>query len=200
MYSWPSTSHLWRALGALHVDRERGQVPAVVGDAAGDHAARALVEGLRTSDGARDRCRARRMAWWSGSSRFSSSGRGSRSGSGMGTANSLSSSSMPTWASKGKPSTVGSARRVRPSTAPASTQASHHLALLVGRVQERAAGQRGQLRHDAVGAPVRGAGDDQVVDLHHRGDAARQRRRRGRCAAARCPCRSRCRRRPRPRW
>src|SRR5258708_38625707 len=97
----------------LDVDRERLHVPAVVGDAAGDDAARALVErgrrgvhGLVGVDHARV-----------GSTHLL--GPPVRRGD----SSTRSSSSMPMWAGKGKPSTVGSGRWVRPSTAPASTQA-----------------------------------------------------------------------------
>ena len=191
------------ALGALHVDRERGQVPAVVGDAARDHAAARARRAPRTSDAWRDRCRARRMAWlvWVIEIFLPWSGQVDRGRRDFGApANSLSSSSMPTWAAKGKPSTVGSAparEAVHGARVDAGLRPS---ALLLGRVQEGAAGRARQLGHDAVGAPVRGARDDQVAHLHHRGDAARQRAGADEARRARCPCRSRCRRRPRRRW
>src|SRR5262249_48313049 len=43
--------------------------------------------------------------------------------------------------------------------------------LLIGRVQQRAAGEPSEVRRDPVRAPVRNTGDDQMIDAHDRRDA-----------------------------
>src|SRR5262249_46539285 len=104
---------LERALRAIHVDREWPEMPAVVRDAAGNDTARALEQGerFRVERVVRVEHRGCRRHWIEPPVV-------------EGAEKSFNSSSMPMCAAKGKPSTVTSRRRVKPSTAPAATQAS----------------------------------------------------------------------------
>src|SRR5262245_15088328 len=46
--------------------------------------------------------------------------------------------------------------------------------LVVRRVQERATGESSEMRHDAIGAPVRDTRDDEMIDANDRRDSGRQ--------------------------
>src|SRR6185503_4815915 len=110
---------LARPQRALHVDREGLEVAAVVGDPAGNDGAGPLVERRRLR-----MPRAVRLDHLGVVARLAHLALPPRRLFDWSMAATRSSSRMPVWAPEGKRSTVGSARRVTPSTAPAWTQAS----------------------------------------------------------------------------